>query len=63
VPAGKVFGITDMAVANFPGDASVITIAFGDGTITTIAPETFRNQGHHWVTPIQILGDTTTQRT
>ncbi|HEX6356343.1 hydrolytic protein [Actinophytocola sp.] len=54
VPAGKVFLITDMVVANFQGDEGVLTIVFGDRTITTIALETFRNQDYHWVTPIEI---------
>ncbi|MFD9099742.1 hydrolytic protein [Streptomyces virginiae] len=54
VPAGKVFGITDLVVANFQGDEGVVTINFGDRKITTIALETFRNQDYHWVTPISI---------
>lgn len=54
VPAGKVFLITDLVVANFQGDEGVLTIVFGDRTITTIALETFRNQDYHWVTPIEI---------
>ncbi|AQT73809.1 MULTISPECIES: hypothetical protein [Streptomyces] len=54
VPAGKVFGITDIVVANFQGDEGVVTINFGDRKITTIALETFRNQDYHWVTPISI---------
>ncbi|NEE54034.1 hydrolytic protein, partial [Streptomyces sp. SID8455] len=54
VPAGKVFGITDIVVANFQGDEGVLTISFGERKITTIALETFRNQDYHWVTPIQI---------
>ncbi|WP_404957751.1 hydrolytic protein [Streptomyces sp. 147326] len=54
VPAGKVFGITDIVVANFQGDEGVVTIDFGDRKITTIALETFRNQDYHWVTPISI---------
>ncbi|MFJ8312967.1 MULTISPECIES: hydrolytic protein [unclassified Streptomyces] len=54
VPAGKVFGITDIVVANFQGDEGVLTITFGDRKITTIALETFRNQDYHWVTPIEI---------
>ncbi|MFD4274551.1 hydrolytic protein [Streptomyces cyaneofuscatus] len=54
VPAGKVFGITDIVVANFQGDEGVLTISFGERKITTIALETFRNQDYHWVTPIQV---------
>ncbi|MEW1610987.1 MULTISPECIES: hydrolytic protein [unclassified Streptomyces] len=54
VPPGKVFGITDIVVANFQGDEGVLTISFGERKITTIALETFRNQDYHWVTPIQI---------
>ncbi|MFE7140994.1 hydrolytic protein [Streptomyces sp. NPDC057644] len=54
VPAGKVFGVTDVVVANFQGDEGVVTISFGDRKITTIALETFRNQDYHWVTPIQV---------
>ncbi|MEU3655943.1 hydrolytic protein [Streptomyces sp. NPDC032161] len=54
VPRGKVFGVTDIVVANFQGDEGVLTITFGNRKITTIALETFRNQDYHWVTPIQI---------
>lgn len=54
VPAGKVFGVTDVVVSNFQGDEGVVTISFGDRKITTIALETFRNQDYHWVTPIQV---------
>ncbi|MFI2200204.1 hydrolytic protein [Streptomyces sp. NPDC020192] len=59
VPKGKVFGITDIVVANFQGDEGVMTITFGDRKITTIALETFRNQDYHWVTPIKIPEDAT----
>lgn len=54
VPQGKIFGITDIVVANFQGDEGVLTISFGKRKITTIALETFRNQDYHWVTPIEI---------
>ncbi|MFF2012412.1 hydrolytic protein [Streptomyces sp. NPDC058195] len=54
VEKGKVFGITDIVVANFQGDEGVLTISFGARKITTIALETFRNQDYHWVTPIEI---------
>ncbi|MFD7072300.1 hydrolytic protein [Streptomyces sp. NPDC059913] len=54
VDPGKVFGVTDIVVANFQGDEGVLTIYFGDRKITTIALETFRNQDYHWVTPIEI---------
>ncbi|AEW99561.1 COG1470 family protein [Streptantibioticus cattleyicolor] len=54
VPAGKVFAITDIVAANFQGDQGLLTIKFGDQTITTIALETFRNQDYHWVTPIEV---------
>ncbi len=54
VPAGKVFRITDLVLGNHQGDEGVLTIVFGDGTVTTIALETFRNQDYHWVTPIDI---------
>ncbi|MFJ6431640.1 hydrolytic protein [Streptomyces sp. NPDC091416] len=54
VPVGKVFGVTDIVVANFQGDEGVLTISFGERKITTIALETFRNQDYHWVTPIRI---------
>ncbi|MFF2324772.1 MULTISPECIES: hydrolytic protein [unclassified Streptomyces] len=54
VPEGKVFGVTDIVVANFQGDEGLLTISFGERKITTIALETFRNQDYHWVTPIQI---------
>ncbi|WP_406096579.1 hydrolytic protein [Kitasatospora purpeofusca] len=59
VPVGKAFGITDIVVANFQGDEGVVTIAFGDRKITTIALETFRNQDYHWVTPIRITENQT----
>ncbi|ATY98286.1 MULTISPECIES: COG1470 family protein [Streptomyces] len=59
VPQGKVFGITDLVVANFQGDEGVLTISFGERKITTIALETFRNQDYHWVTPIQIPENST----
>lgn len=54
VPAGKVFRITDLVLANHQGDEGVLTIAFGARTVTTIALETFRNQDYHWVTPIDV---------
>jgi hypothetical protein len=54
VPQGKVFRITDIVLANHQGDEGVLTIQFGDRTITTIALETFRNQDYHWVTPIDV---------
>ncbi|HEX5496780.1 MAG TPA: hypothetical protein VFX70_19635 [Mycobacteriales bacterium] len=54
VPAGKVFRITDLLVANSQGDEGVLTLRFGQRTITTIALETFRNQDYHWVTPIDV---------
>jgi hypothetical protein len=54
VPAGKVFRITDLVLANHQGDEGVLTIEFGDRTITTIALETFRNQDYHWVTPVDV---------
>lgn len=59
MPQGKVFGITDIVVANFQGDEGVITISFGERKITTIALETFRNQDYHWVTPIDIPENST----
>ncbi|MFJ9620384.1 hydrolytic protein [Streptomyces sp. NPDC101181] len=54
VPAGKVFNVTDLVVANFQGDEGLVTISFGERKIMTIALETFRNQDYHWVTPIQV---------
>ncbi|WP_189932252.1 COG1470 family protein [Streptomyces sulfonofaciens] len=54
VPQDKVFNVTDIVVANYQGDEGLLTIAFGERTITTIALETFRNQDYHWVTPIEI---------
>ncbi|MFF9688447.1 hydrolytic protein [Streptomyces sp. NPDC014623] len=59
VPAGKVFEITDIVVANYQGDEGVLTIDFGKRKITTIALETFRNQDYHWVTPIRITENDT----
>lgn len=59
VPEGKVFGVTDIVVANFQGDEGLMTISFGDRKITTIALETFRNQDYHWVTPIRIAENET----
>jgi hypothetical protein len=54
VPAGKVFRITDILLANPQGDEGLLTIVFGPQTITRIALETFRNQDYHWVTPIDV---------
>jgi hypothetical protein len=54
VPARKVFFVTDLVLANYQGDEGVLTVAFGNQTITTIALETFRNQDYHWVTPIEV---------
>ncbi len=54
VPAEQVFRITDVVLGNHQGDEGVLTIEFGDRTITTIALETFRNQDYHWVTPIDV---------
>ncbi|MBR7676315.1 COG1470 family protein [Streptomyces daliensis] len=54
VPEGKVFGVTDMVVANYQGDEGLLTVTFGERKITTIALETFRNQDYHWVTPIEV---------
>ncbi|MGC0418075.1 hydrolytic protein [Embleya sp. AB8] len=59
VPDGNVFAITDIVVANFQGDEGLITIAFGEQKVTTIALETFRNQDYHWVTPIRIPANAT----
>ncbi|MFB7863238.1 hydrolytic protein [Streptomyces sp. NPDC056069] len=59
VPKDKAFDITDIVVANFQGDEGVLTIAFGERKITTIALETFRNQDYHWVTPIRIAENQT----
>ncbi|MFJ9577237.1 hydrolytic protein [Streptomyces sp. NPDC101191] len=59
VPKDKAFDITDIVVANFQGDEGVMTIAFGERKITTIALETFRNQDYHWVTPIRIAENQT----
>ncbi|MGK5628965.1 COG1470 family protein [Streptomyces sp. URMC 123] len=59
VPAGKVFGITDLVVANFQGDEGLLTLTFGDSKVTTIALETFRNQDYHWVTPIKVTENAT----
>ncbi|MBP2324820.1 hypothetical protein JOF56_005205 [Kibdelosporangium banguiense] len=54
VPEGKIFRITDILLANPQGDEGLLTIVFGERTITTIALETFRNQDYHWVTPIEV---------
>ncbi|MDN0200540.1 hydrolytic protein [Streptomyces sp. S.PNR 29] len=59
VPEDSVFGVTDLVAANFQGDEGLLTIAFGDRKITTIALETFRNQDYHWVTPIKIPANDT----
>ena len=63
VPAGKVFRITDLVLANHQGDEGVLTIAFGERTVTTIALETFRNQDYHWVTPIDVPESSTVSAT
>jgi hypothetical protein len=54
IPPGTVFRITDILLANAQGDEGLMTIVFGERTITTIALETFRNQDYHWVTPIEV---------
>jgi hypothetical protein len=54
IPDGKVFGITDLVIANFQGDEGLVTIKFGDQTITTIPLESIRNQDFHWVTQIEV---------
>ncbi len=54
VPAGRTFRITDIILANPQGDEGLLTIMFGQQTITTIALETFRNEDYHWVTPIDV---------
>lgn len=54
VPDGKIFRITDILLANPQGDEGLLTVVFGQQTITTIALETFRNQDYHWVTPIDV---------
>lgn len=63
VPAGKVFRITDLVLANHQGDEGVLTIVFGERTVTTIALETFRNQDYHWVTPIDVPENATVSAT
>ncbi len=63
VPAGKIFRITDLVLANHQGDEGVLTIAFGERTVTTIALETFRNQDYHWVTPIDVPENSTVSAT
>ncbi|SDF47498.1 hypothetical protein SAMN05216553_101803 [Lentzea fradiae] len=63
VPAGKVFRITDLVLANHQGDEGVLTISFGERTVTTIALETFRNQDYHWVTPIDVPENTAVSAT
>jgi hypothetical protein len=54
IPEGTVFRITDILLANHQGDEGLMTIVFGERTVTTIALETFRNQDYHWVTPIEV---------
>lgn len=63
VPAGKTFRITDILLANPQGDEGLLTIVFGQQTITTIAMETFRNQDYHWVTPIDVPAGATVSAT
>lgn len=63
VPAGKVFRITDILLANPQGDEGLLTIVFGPQTITRIALETFRNQDYHWVTPIDVPAGRTVDAT
>jgi hypothetical protein len=50
-------------LANHQGDEGVLTIGFGERTITTIALETFRNQDYHWVTPIDVPAGATVTAT
>lgn len=54
VPKDSVFGLTDIVVTKFQREEGALTITFGERKITTIAPETLRNQDYHWVTPIKI---------
>jgi hypothetical protein len=61
IPAGTVFRITDILLANHQGDEGLMTIVFGERTVTTIALETFRNQDYHWVTPIEVPEGATVQ--
>jgi len=63
VPAGKTFRITDILLANPQGDEGLLTIVFGQQTVTTIALETFRNQDYHWVTPIDVPAGATVDAT
>jgi hypothetical protein len=63
VPKNRVFHITDIVLANFQGDEGVLTVAFGNRVITTIALETFRNQDYHWVTPIDVPAGSTVKAT
>jgi hypothetical protein len=63
VPAGKTFRITDILLANPQGDEGLLTVVFGQHTITTIALETFRNQDYHWVTPIDVPAGATVTAT
>ncbi|HEY0508599.1 MAG TPA: hypothetical protein VGD12_11040 [Blastococcus sp.] len=63
VPAGKIFRITDILLANPQGDEGLLTIVFGPRTITRIALETFRNQDYHWVTPIEVSAGKTVDAT
>jgi hypothetical protein len=63
VPTGKTFRITDILLANPQGDEGLLTIVFGQQTITTIALETFRNQDYHWVTPIDVPAGATVSAT
>jgi len=63
VPAGRTFLITDILLANPQGDEGLLTIVFGQQTITTIALETFRNQDYHWVTPIDVPAGATVSAT
>lgn len=63
VPTGKTFRITDLLLANPQGDEGLLTIVFGQQTITTIALETFRNQDYHWVTAIDVPAGATVTAT
>ena len=63
VPKNRVFHITDIVLANFQGDEGLLTVAFGNRVITTIALETFRNQDYHWVTPIDVPAGSTVKAT
>ncbi|TQK44169.1 hypothetical protein FBY35_5657 [Streptomyces sp. SLBN-118] len=57
VPKGKTLQLTDMVLENPQGDAGTLVVARGGEPLLKLALENFRDQDHHWVTPIHVPGE------